>query len=146
MANKFIGRVKKISPTVTIPTKSGTQFMKRELLLDCTRCDAITGEPGRTNILAIEFTQSGCELLNQFAPGDVVVVDFVAEGFEYTAQNGDVRHITTLKGFKIAPYQPTHQQPAAASQPAPVYTAQAPTPAPTARPIQQDAPSGDLPF
>lgn len=153
MANQLIGRVKKITPPVTIPTKSGTPFVKRELVLDCTRCDSFTGEPGRTNILCVTFTQGNCELLNQFSPGDLITVDFVAEGYEYTAQTGEVRYLTSLRGYRAALFRPG--QPSREPQ---TFTAQTPAPQPAPQPIQpapqpyqpqraqQPAAGDDLPF
>lgn len=101
-----------ISPMVEVASKTGGQpFQKRELLLD----DSWTDNEGKphTNIVSIEFTGDKMALLDQFFPGQKVTVEAYVNGRESGG-----RYFNTIRGAKIAPYQPQQQaQPQQPQQP-----------------------------
>ncbi|MCM1029751.1 MAG: DUF3127 domain-containing protein [Pseudoflavonifractor sp.] len=117
MANQITGRVKEVRPTQTLTSKSGKAFTKREIILDCTRYDAFTGERGYENTPILTFTGDRCALLDGYQPGEIVTVDFDLQGQEYTRQDGNRGVMNDVRGFRIARRQAAQPQPAA--QPAP---------------------------
>lgn len=132
MANQIIGRVFQIGDTNEIKSKDGSKtYYKRELVLDATRFDGLTGERGYDNYPSVEFSGDNCQLLNQFKQGDIVVVSFDLQGTKYE-KDGQTRFFTSIRGYKIELKQ--------ASQPQPQY--QQPTP-PAYQPPQVE---DDTPF
>lgn len=132
MANQIIGRVFQIGDTNEIKSKDGSKtYYKRELVLDTTRFDGLTGERGYDNYPSVEFSGDNCQLLNQFKQGDIVVVSFDLQGTKYE-KDGQTRFFTSIRGYKIELKQ--------ASQPQPQY--QQPTP-PAYQPPQVE---DDTPF
>ena len=132
MANQIIGRVFQIGDTNEIKSKDGSKtYYKRELVLDATRFDGLTGERGYDNYPSVEFSGDNCQLLNQFKQGDIVVVSFDLQGTKYE-KDGQTRFFTSIRGYKIELKQ--------ASQPQPQY--QQPTPSAYQPPQVED----DTPF
>lgn len=132
MANQIIGRVFQIGDTNEIKSKDGSKtYYKRELVLDATRFDGLTGERGYDNYPSVEFSGDNCQLLNQFKQGDIVVVSFDLQGTKYE-KDGQTRFFTSIRGYKIELKQ--------ASQPQQQY--QQPTP-PAYQPPQVE---DDTPF
>ena len=119
MANTLTGRVLSVGQTVKIPTKNGSDFVKRELILDASRYDEFTGEK-KPNYPLFQFTQKRCEELDGLSVGDFVEVSFILSGRAYQ-KDGATRYITDVVGYKVerrekqAPVQaeaPTQPQPA----------------------------------
>lgn len=111
MANTLKGRILEIRPTQTIISKkSGNQFSKRELILDCTRCDSITGERGFENTPVITFAQDKCALLDAFGPGHVVMVSIDITGRTYI-KDGIRNYINDVRGYDIKLYSPQQYAP-----------------------------------
>ena len=79
-----------------------------------------------------QVTQDGCEFLDQFHPGEQVVVRFQLRGREWEPPQGETRFFTNLEATDIDPVTD------AAAPTAP------PTPAPPAAP--QEARDDDVPF
>lgn len=124
MANQIIGRVFYIGDTNSIKSKDGSKtYYKRELVLDATRFDGLTGQRGYDNYPSIEFSGDNCQLLNQLKMGDVVTVSFDLQGTKYE-KDGQTRFFTSIRGYKVElkqssqpqqqyqqPAQPTYQPP-----------------------------------
>lgn len=93
------GRILQIFPTQSITSKTtGKIFTKREIVLDCTRYDAITGERGYENTPVFEFTGERCSMLDTFQIGQIVTISFDVQGSKST--QGD-RYFNSVRGFKI---------------------------------------------
>lgn len=132
MALKIIGKVHTIGAVQTIASKNGGQpFVKREIILDATRFDGLTGERGIDNFPAFEFGGERCSELDKFKPGDVVEVSFDLQGSFYT-KDGVERNMTRVRGYKIEPYQVKQRaaQPQQAPQPQPPMPSDFPPPPP----------------
>lgn len=139
MSNTITGRVYRITPTVEIRSKDGqTSFKKRDLTLDATRYDSITGEKMFDNFPTIEFGGEKCALLDDIKKGDIVTVSFDLSGTSYKDAQGTEKWFTRIRGYKVEKRQA--RQPAATA-------AEVPAPMPVAQP---DAPAqgttDDLPF
>lgn len=126
MANQIIGRVFYIGDTNSIKSKDGSKtYYKRELVLNATRFDGLTGQRGYDNFPSIEFNGDNCHLLDQLKMGDVVTVSFDLQGTKYE-KDGQTRFFTSIRGYKVEPKQ--------VYQPAQPQTPQPQTPQP---PVQQ---------
>lgn len=107
MANTIIGRIHRITPTENGITKGGKAFTKRNIVLDCTRYDAMTGERGFDNFPSFDFFNEKCLELDKFQAGQVVSVSFDVVGSYYQPQD---KYITNVKAYKIEPYTPRSQR------------------------------------
>lgn len=160
MACKIAGRFIALSQVTVVPsTDPSKQPMKRrELYMDCTRYDSITGEMiGKENKVVLEF--GGDKVLDKFEhtkleKGDIINVDFDLQGNPYTDKNTQkMRVFTAIRCFdfniirragepmKVQQTQAASPQPAPEPQPAPV-----PEPQPDQIPAPSDDPNGGLPF
>ena len=127
MALKVIGKVYSVGQTQQIASKNGGQpFLKREIVLDATRYDGLTGERGYDNFPMFEFSGEKCAELDAFKLGDVVEVSFELQGSFYKDKDNVERNFTRVRAYKIEPYavkskpvaqpqthpvqQPQHQQ------------------------------------
>lgn len=140
MANQVIGRIFQIGNTEPIKSKDGSKtYYKRELVLDATRCDSITGERGFENFPSFEFSGDKCAELDQYKAGEIVTVSFDLQGTKYE-KDGQTRFFTRVRGYKIERRQVQQpqapQQPISQAQPQPVQAQHFP-------PQQTD---NDLPF
>ena len=118
MANTIIGRILKIGQTVNVSRDK--EFLKRELVLDCSRYDEYTGEK-RENYVVMSFTQKRCEELNGYQPGELVEVSFVLNGRAYD-KDGQRKYITDIVGYKVERKGGVRQEQAAqAPQPVQAY-------------------------
>ncbi len=132
MANQIIGRVFQIGDTNSIKSKDGSKtYYKRELVLDATRFDGLTGQRGYDNYPSIEFSGDNCQLLDQLKIGDVVTVSFDLQGTKYE-KDGKTRFFTSIRGYKVEPKQ--------VYQPAQPQTPQPPTPQPYYPPQEDNTP------
>lgn len=110
MANQIIGRVFYIGDTNSIKSKDGSKtYYKRELVLDATRYDGLTGQRGYDNFPSIEFSGDNCQMLNQFKPGDIVTVSFELQGTKYE-KDGQTRFFTRIRGYKVELKQTSQPQ------------------------------------
>lgn len=141
MALKIIGKVHTIGQTQTIASKNGGQpFTKREIIIDATRFDGLTGERGIENYPAFEFGGERCAELDKFKSGDIVEVYFDLQGSFYE-KDGAKKNMTRVRGYKIDHFQTKRAQPA--SHPAPQAVPQQP-PMPSDYP--PPPPSNELPW
>lgn len=125
---EIIGKLKEVTQIEQIPTKSGSIFEKRSIVLDCSRTDEWTGDV-YTNILSFEVAPSKVhdyDNLNGLI-GRAVVVKFAINGRVTETQLGDKRYFTTLRCLGVTPYVKVQQFANMAQQP-------------TAQPVQQFAP------
>lgn len=153
MSYKIAGRVIAVSDIKTVASSDPSKqpMKKRELYMDCTRFDGITGQQiGYENKVLLEF--GGDKVLDKFVQanlqkGDIINVDFDLQGNQYTDKTtGKMRVFTAIRCFDFSiirrageqmTFQPAPQQTAAPqAQPAP-----APQPAPTPAPQPQAAPA-----
>lgn len=112
MALKMIGKVFSIGATQSIASKNGGQpFQKREIVLDATRFDGLTGERGYDNFPMFEFGGEKCSELDGFKAGDVVEISFELQGSFYKDKDGVEKNFTRVRAYKIEHYQ-TKQRPA----------------------------------
>ena len=141
------GRVIALSGVQEIPSKEAGKpaMKKRELYLDCTRYDPITGvRDERENKPLLEF--GGDKLLEKVAAlnlqkGDVVGVKFAIQGTPYKdAKDGKTKVFTAIRCYDIEVIRKADgsvvQQPVQA----------APAPQPEPQPQNTSGKSEDLPF
>lgn len=154
MAYKLSGKVMLVSDTVSLSSKSGTQFTKRDLVITVRKFDQYTGVPSDDDGNTPKFTFMGlaCQQLDGIKVGDIVTVLFDIAGRSYE-KDGKTEYYTDVRPFKVELQRQSYQQPQAVSQ-APqdpfAYPQQtnptdmqtAPQAAPTAAQVQTD----DLPF
>lgn len=131
MPHQITGKIEVIGATVGMPSRDGVKtFYRRELVLDCTRYNPDTGEPWE-NHPRFELSGNNCGLLDQFAIGQRVTVDFSLRGTKYQdSQTGEVKYFTTINAFKIQLAQEAQQQQQTQQAPvqkAPVQQSQAQT-------------------
>lgn len=138
MALKIIGKVYSIGQTQTIAPKNGGQsFTKREIVLDATRFDGLTGERGYDNFPMFEFSGDKCAELDSFKTGDVVEVSFELQGSFYKDKDNVERNFTRVRAYKIEPYA-VKSKPTVQPQAAQVQYQQPPMPSDYPPPPQQD--------
>ena len=169
MAYEILGTVELIGQTESIPTKSGGTFNKRIIILKQRRFDQNTGQEFEPNFPKLEFVNNNTSKLDNFKAGDRVKIRYDINGTKSTDKNtGEVKYITSLRGFHIEHFVMPNQQPQAAPPPAyppqggyppqqPPYQGQAPYPpqqpayppqgqAPYAPQGQSQDPNSQLPF
>ena len=128
MALKMIGKVFSIGATQSIASKNGGQpFQKREIVLDATRFDGLTGERGYDNFPMFEFGGEKCSELDGFKTGDVVEISFELQGSFYKDKDGVEKNFTRVRAYKIEHYQ-TKQRPAQQQAAQPIPQQQPPMP------------------
>lgn len=147
MANQLVGTILTIGATQDLTSKSGNAFKLRDLVLMLRRFDPNTGEPvtDTENTPQLTFMGDRCAELDNYQPGQVVVVSFDILGRKYTDQSGVTKIINDIRPFRIEPYQPRVYAPQGQSSnvaaPQSVQNPQVtPAPAPAAAP--QSAPAG----
>ena len=155
MALKVIGKVHSVGQTQQIASKNGGQpFLKREIVLDATRYDGLTGERGYDNFPMFEFSGDKCAELDAFKRGDVVEVSFELQGSFYKDKDNVERNFTRVRAYKIEHYavkskpasqpqtQQYQEQPSQVRQPQAQYQQHPPMPSdyPPPPPPQQNLP------
>lgn len=115
MSYTLKGEIKVINPTKVVSEK----FKLREFVL--------TDNTGQyPQIIQFQSVQDRCEMLDNFAPNDIVEVHFNLRGREWTNPGGEVKVFNTLDAWKVEKMGST-------------------TPAPTQQGTKQDT-DDDLPF
>lgn len=161
MGFQLIGKIIAINQIETVASKSDSTktFQRRQVYLDCSRYDSITGEQLQENKPLLEFGGKGLEQLNELAnqglkKGDLVSVEFAVQGTSYKDAQGNTKNYTGIRPYAIERYKPKsqqngqqsaqgQQQGAQSNQPAPQSNTPSPFP-PTGQ--QQGAGNDDLPF
>lgn len=111
MANQIRWKILIIENAVTIPTRSGNTFTKRQIILDSSHYDPMTGQKYE-NYPAFDFVGNRVNELDKFKVGDLVTISFALNGRPFD-KDGKTIYITSITGFKIEPYQrqnSAHQQ------------------------------------
>jgi hypothetical protein len=152
MAFVLIGRIIAVDQQQTIASKTDATktFQRRQVYLDCSRYDSITGEQLSENKPLLEFGGKGLDQLNELCKqglkkGDLVAIEFAVQGNTYKDAQGNTKNFTGIRPYSIERYVPRSQQ-QQTQQPAP-----APAPQPQAQPQQaapafQEGNEKDLPF
>jgi hypothetical protein len=118
MANQITGKILYIYPTQQLPSKDGSKtYLKRGIVIDCTRLDPYTGERGFENTPFLEFIGDKCAELDKFQVGHVVTISFDVQGTRYRNKDGVEQIFTRVQPYRIEPRQA--QQAAPVQQPAP---------------------------
>lgn len=151
MAFVLIGRIIAVDQQQTIASKTDATktFQRRQVYLDCSRYDSITGEQLQENRPLLEFGGKGLDQLNELVKqglkkGDLVSIEFAVQGNTYKDIQGNTKNFTGIRPYSIERYVSRSQQ--QTQQPAP-----APAPPPQAQPQQaapafQEGNEKDLPF
>lgn len=149
----LIGRIIAVNQQETVASKSDASktFQRRQVYLDCSRYDSITGEQLQENKPLLEFGGKGLEQLNTMVnqglkKGDLVSIEFAVQGNTYKDANGNTKNFTGIRPYAIERYVPKSQQ---VQQPAPQQQ-------PVQQPVQNNQPfpsntqqagdGNDLPF
>ena len=103
MANQISGKVLIIENAITIPTRSGSTFTKRQIVLDASHYDQLTGQKYE-NYPAFDFVGNRVNDLDNFKVGDLVTISFALNGRPFD-KDGKTIYITSVTGYKIEPYQ-----------------------------------------
>lgn len=103
MVNKISGKVLIIEDAVTIPTRSGNTFTKRQIVLDSSRYDPVTGQK-YDNFPSFDFVGNKVNELDGFKIGDLVTISFALNGRPFD-KDGKPTYFTSVNGYKIEPYQ-----------------------------------------
>lgn len=71
------------------------RFRKREFVLE------LEGESRYPQYVMFQFTGDRCEMLDGYAKGDEVKVEFSLRGREWTSPKGEVRYFNSLETWSI---------------------------------------------
>lgn len=105
MANEIKGKIHAIMPTETITGKTGNNYSKRMVVLDCTRFDPNTGQKFE-NYPSVEFGgENNCSMLDNFKQGDMVTIEYAIKGRMYQGKDGQPKYFTTISAYKITNQQ-----------------------------------------
>ena len=150
MAFNLIGKIIAVDQQQTVASKNDATktFQRRQVYLDCSRYDSITGEQLSENRPLLEFGGKGLDQLNELVKqglkkGDLVSIEFAVQGNTYKDAQGNTKNFTGIRPYSIERYVPRSQQ-QQTQQPA-----QAPAPQPQAQTQQaafQEGNEDDLPF
>ena len=154
MAFNLIGKIIAVDQQQTVASKNDATktFQRRQVYLDCSRYDSITGEQLSENRPLLEFGGKGLDQLNELVKqglkkGDLVSIEFAVQGNTYKDAQGNTKNFTGIRPYSIERYVPRSQkqqtqQTAPASAPAPQPQAQTQQTAPAF----QEGKEKDLPF
>ena len=101
MANQISGKVLIIDDVITIPTRSGNTFTKRQIVLDASHYDPMTGQKYE-NYPAFDFVGNIVNELDNFKVGDLVTISFALNGRPFD-KDGKTTYFTSVNGYKIEP-------------------------------------------
>ena len=117
MAFVLIGRIIAVDQQQTIASKTDASktFQRRQVYLDCSRYDSITGEQLQENRPLLEFGGKGLDQLNELVrqglkKGDLVSIEFVVQGNTYKDAQGNTKNFTGIRPYSIERYVPRSQQ------------------------------------
>lgn len=103
MANQISGKILIIENAVTIPTKAGSTFTKRQIVIDASHYDSMTGQKFE-NYPSFDFVGNRINDLDNFKVGDFVTISFALTGRPFE-KDGKTTYFTSVNGYKIEPYQ-----------------------------------------
>jgi hypothetical protein len=152
MAFVLIGRIIAVDQQQTIASKTDATktFQRRQVYLDCSRYDSITGEQLQENRPLLEFGGKGLDQLNELVKqglkkGDLVSIEFAVLGNTYKDAQGNTKNFTGIRPYSIERYVPRSQQ-QQTQQPAPALVPQQQAQQQQAAPAFQEGNEKDLPF
>lgn len=152
MAFVLIGRIIAVDQQQTVASKNDASktFSRRQVYLDCSRYDSITGEQLSENKPLLEFGGKGLDQLNELCKqglkkGDLVAIEFAVQGNTYKDAQGNVKNFTGIRPYAIERYVPKSQQRQQQEQSIPQAAAPQQAPAPAPQATTQDGTDG-LPF
>ena len=139
--HELVGRFIAVDNEQTIQStkEQGKTFKRRQLYMDCSRYDGLTGERSDENYPLLEFGGKALEQLNQLVgtgvkKGDLVCVSFVVDGVPYD-KDGRKQVMTKVRPIGVARWQRQQQPQQAQAQ---QQNAQASSPAPAPAPAPQN--------
>lgn len=139
--HELVGRFIAVDQEATIQStkEQGKTFRRRQLYMDCSRYDGLTGDRMDENFPLLEFGGKALEQLNQLVSegikkGDLVCVSFVVDGVKYT-KDGKTQVMTKVRPIGVARWQRN-------SKPQ-VQAASAPEPAPAPQAAPQQSSEGE---
>ena len=113
----LIGRIIAVDQQQSVASKSdpAKTFPRRQVYMDCSRYDSITGEQLSENQPLLEFGGKGLDMLNALCQqglkqGDLVAVKFVVQGNSYKDKDGKTKNYTGIRPYAIERYIPKSQQ------------------------------------
>lgn len=120
MAYKISGTVLHIGDTVTLPSRSGTPFTKRDLVITVRKFDPYTGVPSEDsgNTPKFSFVNANCRQLDGLKNGDIVTVLFDISGRSYE-KDGRTEYFNDIRPFRVETQRQGYQQPQTAPMSAP---------------------------
>ena len=111
------GRVIAVSEKIQVDSKMnpGQKINRRQLYLDCSRYDSLTGERMRDNFPLLDFGGQGLDMLNALVDkglkkGDIVSVKFAVDGRSYKDKDGKTKNFTGIRPYAIELYVPAWKQ------------------------------------
>lgn len=117
MAFVLIGRIIAVDQQQTVASKNDASktFQRRQVYLDCSRYDSITGEQLSENKPLLEFGGKGLDQLNELCnqglkKGDLVAIEFAVQGNTYKDAQGNIKNFTGIRPYSIERYIPKSQQ------------------------------------
>lgn len=149
--HELVGRFIAVDNEQTIQStkEQGKTFKRRQLYMDCSRYDGLTGERLDENYPLLEFGGKALEQLNQLVgagvkKGDLVCVSFVVDGVPYD-KDGRKQVMTKVRPIGVARWQ-RQQQPQQAQDKQQNAQASSPAPASVQQPQNGGDNNDDLPF
>lgn len=137
MAFVLIGRIIAVDQQQTVASKNDASktFQRRQVYIDCSRYDSITGEQLSENKPLLEFGGKGLDQLNELVSqglkkGDLVSIEFAVQGTTYKDGQGNTKNFTGIRPYSIERYVPKNQQ--RQQEQAAIPQAAAPAPQPQA--------------
>lgn len=91
---EITGKIKKIDEVKTFGTSG---FRKREMVL--------TTDEQYPQMLAVEFTQDKCELLDNYSIDDAVKISINLRGREWINPEGEAKYFNSIQGWRIEKLQ-----------------------------------------
>ena len=117
MAFILIGRIIAVDQQQTVASKNDASktFQRRQVYLDCSRYDSITGEQLSENKPLLEFGGKGLDQLNELCKqglkkDDLVSIEFAVQGTTYKDGQGNTKNFTGIRPYAIERYVPKSQQ------------------------------------
>ena len=148
--HQLVGRFIAVDNEQTIQSTKDPQktFKRRQLYMNCSRYDGLTGKQIDENYPLLEFGGKALEQLNQLVASgmkkdDLVEVSFVVDGIKYT-KDGKTQVMNKIRPIGIIRYVIPYQQLSQQAQTQVAQAAPATEPGPAA-PVNQPKDDG-LPF
>lgn len=106
MAYTIVGKIINIGAPITLSSRSGVSFTKRELVIAVQKFDPNTGNPysDRENTPVLTFIGDKGRDLDHFQVGQVVSVSFELTGRTYVDTTGATRYINDVRGYRVEQY------------------------------------------